>query len=89
MGKRGEDALPLVLKCMKGEEWPTTGYKMLVSTSAVPLTYGDITVVCPAGHSFKLSVAVRKKILTKRHADNAVVNAEVAVRRFAATGEMP
>jgi len=89
MGECDTTALPLTLKCIKGEEWPTTGYKMLASTSVAPLTYSGITLVCPVGHSFRLSVAVRKKILTKQQADNAIVNARVAVERFAATGEMP
>jgi len=47
------------MKCVRGEEWPAESYQTLVSYKDKVMTHESITVVCPAGHEFKLSRGIR------------------------------
>jgi len=58
----------IIIRCIKGEEWPITGYKSFIQVQDNPLTEKSITFTCPVGHKFTLEQALLKGIFTQGRA---------------------
>ena len=56
------------MRCIKGEEWPVTGFKCIIDPVDDPLTEDSITFFCPLGHKFTIRQALSKDIITEEQA---------------------
>jgi len=68
--------LPLILKCPRGEEWPSTSFKVLVESDKDIQTHQTIACVCPAGHSCSLLHAVEGKMFSPMQALRIIAQAQ-------------
>jgi hypothetical protein len=68
--------IPVILKCIKGEEWPLTSYITHVSFKEDVQSHDTITFICPLYHQFTLKRAVKAKILTPELAVKIILLAQ-------------
>lgn len=79
--------LPLVMKCGRGEEWPFTEFATPVDDLADVIDEEVIWIVCPIGHEYSLSQALKKKLVSRKIANKMLEMAREATPRLRAERE--
>lgn len=64
------------MRCIKGEEWPTTSFDCVVSFAENLTIENAVTFSCPVGHTFSLRQALRKKIFTEQQVWDILARAQ-------------
>jgi len=66
----------LIMRCIKGEEWPVANFQSFVNTDLKSFSEENVIFHCPKGHKFTLKEALLKGILTKEWAEKIMVAAK-------------
>lgn len=70
---------PLVLCCVRGEEWPTNLFEIgNIRARDGSITEKSIVLSCPAGHRFSLKQALKKGIFTLEQVQRLLIAIEKA-----------
>lgn len=72
----------IIIQCIKGEEWPVTGFKSFIEVKDDPITEDSITFHCPAGHKFTLKQALSKDIFSEEQAQKILNHARKQKKEY-------
>lgn len=67
---------PAILRCPRGEEWPSESFKSSLDYRGNVVTHDSIHIWCPAGHEFTLKKAVEKGMLTPEEGLKIIASAQ-------------